>query len=123
MKLSFYGAAKIVTGSNYLLEIGNKKILIDCGLFQGRKKIEEKNYEPFPYQAKDIDFVLITHAHLDHTGRLPKLFNSGFKGKLFATAPTIDFMGFMLEDSQKILHQKAIRRGLSLNWDNQKLKI
>jgi len=122
MKLSFYGAAKIVTGSNYLLEIGNKKILIDCGLFQGRKKIEEKNYEPFPYQAKDIDFVLITHAHLDHTGRLPKLFNSGFKGKLFATAPTIDFMGFMLEDSQKILHQKAIRRGLSLNWDNQKIK-
>jgi len=112
----------MVTGSNYLLEIGNKKILIDCGLFQGRKEIEEKNYEPFPYEAKDIDFVLITHAHLDHTGRLPKLFNNGFKGRVFATAPTIDFMGFMLEDSQKILHRKAIRRGLNLNWDNQKIK-
>ncbi len=121
MKLSFYGAAGMVTGSNYLLEIGDKKILIDCGLFQGPKRIEEKNYEPFPYQAKDIDFVLITHAHLDHTGRLPKLFNSGFKGKIFATAPTVDFVGFMLEDSQKILHQKAIRRGLNLNWNNQQM--
>lgn len=122
MKLSFYGAAKIVTGSNYLLEVGNKKILIDCGLFQGPKRIEEKNYEPFPYQVGDIDFVLITHAHLDHTGRLPKLFNSGFKGKVFATAPTVDFARFMLEDSQKILHRKAVRKGLSMNWGNQQIE-
>ena len=106
MKLSFYGAVRMVTGSNYLLEVNDKKILIDCGLFQGPKRIEEKNYEPFPYEVKDIDFVLITHAHLDHTGRLPKLLNSGFKGKIFATPPTVDFVSLMLEDSQKILHQR-----------------
>ena len=112
----------MVTGSNYLLEVNNKKILIDCGLFQGPRRIEEKNYEPFPYQAKDIDFVLITHAHLDHTGRLPKLFNDGFKGKVFATAPTVDFMGFMLEDSQKILHRKAIRKGINLDWGRHQIQ-
>jgi len=122
MKLSFYGAVGMVTGSNYLLEVNNKKILIDCGLFQGPRKIEEKNYEPFPYQAKDIDFVLITHAHLDHIGRLPKLFNSGFKGKVFATAPTVDFASLMLEDSQKILHRKAVRKGLSFNWNHQQIQ-
>jgi len=122
MKLSFYGAVGMVTGSNYLLEVNDKKILIDCGLFQGPRKIEEKNYEPFPYQAKDIDFVLITHAHLDHIGRLPKLFNSGFKGKVFATAPTVDFASLMLEDSQKILHRKAVRKGLSFNWNHQQIQ-
>ena len=122
MKLSFYGAVRMVTGSNYLLEVNDKKILIDCGLFQGPKRIEEKNYEPFPYEVKDIDFVLITHAHLDHTGRLPKLLNSGFKGKIFATPPTVDFVSLMLEDSQKILHQKAIRKGLSFDWDNQQIQ-
>ncbi|MBU2068193.1 MBL fold metallo-hydrolase [Patescibacteria group bacterium] len=122
MKLSFHGAARMVTGSNYLLEIGDKKILIDCGLFQGPRRIEEKNYEPFPYRVEDIDFVLITHAHLDHTGRLPKLFNDGFKGKVFATAPTVDFVGFMLEDSQKILHRKAVRKGLSFNWNGRQIQ-
>jgi len=78
MKLHFYGAAKMVTGSNYLLETDNSKILIDCGLFQGGRKIEKKNEEPFPYLPKEIDFVLITHAHLDHIGRLPKLIENGF---------------------------------------------
>jgi len=112
MKLHFYGAAKMVTGSNYLLETDNSKILIDCGLFQGGRKIEKKNEEPFPYLPKEIDFVLITHAHLDHIGRLPKLIENGFKGEILSTNPTKDFARLILKDSQKILREKAKRAGV-----------
>ncbi|MEA2113661.1 MAG: MBL fold metallo-hydrolase [Patescibacteria group bacterium] len=112
MKLHFYGAARIVTGSNYLLETSKRKILIDCGLFQGKRKIEEKNYEPFPYQPSEIDFVLITHAHLDHLGRLPKLIRDGFNGRILATGPTIDFARLILKDSQKIIQKKAAKKGI-----------
>jgi len=122
MKLYFHGGARIVTGVNYLLEISGKKILIDCGLFQGRPKIEKKNYQPFPYQPKEIDFVLLTHAHLDHIGRLPKLISQGFKGEIFATAPTIDFARLMLEDSQKILHEKAAKAGIIPLMDGQQIE-
>jgi|TARA_Y100000031_G_scaffold154340_2_gene201672 metallo-beta-lactamase family protein len=106
MKLHFYGGARVVTGSNYLLETSKTRTLIDCGLFQGSRDMNRKNSEPFPYQPNKIDFVLITHAHLDHIGRLPKLINDGFNGKIFATAPTIGFARLMLEDSQKILNEK-----------------
>jgi len=109
MKLYFYGAAQIVTGSNFLLEVGNKKILIDCGMFQGPRNIEKKNYEKFPYDPKEIDYLLITHAHLDHIGRVPKLYKDGFRGKILATKPTKDFAWVMLEDSQGILEKKAKR--------------
>ena len=102
----------MVTGSNYLLETSENKILVDCGLFQGRRKVEEKNYEPFPYSPSEIDFVLITHAHLDHLGRLPKLIKDGFKGRILATGPTIDFARLMLEDSQKIIQKNAAKRGI-----------
>ncbi len=112
MKLHFYGAAKMVTGSNYLLETDNSKILIDCGLFQGGRKIEKKNEEPFPYSPKEIDSVLITHAHLDHIGRLPKLIGNGFKGEILSTNPTKDFARLILKDSQKILREKAKRAGV-----------
>jgi metallo-beta-lactamase family protein len=122
MKLYFYGGAGIVTGVNYLLEIFQSKILIDCGLFQGDRKLDKKNQEPFPYQPTKIDFVLITHAHLDHIGRLPKLIEDGFKGQIFATAPTIDFARLMLKDSQKILHEKAIRAGVIPLMDGQKIE-
>lgn len=118
MKLSFHGAARMVTGSNHLLEVNNKKILIDCGLFQGLPEISHKNYEPFPYDPKSIDFVLITHAHLDHVGRLPKLLTEGFSGKILATAPTIDFAWLVLEDSQKILEEKAEREGVLPPFDH-----
>ena len=123
MKLYFHGGAGTVTGSNYLLETSQSKILIDCGLFQGKKKIEEKNYEPFPYNPKEIDFVLITHAHLDHIGRLPKLIKDGFQGKIFATEPTIGFAQLMLEDSQKILHRKAVRKGIVEKMGDQQIKM
>jgi len=112
MKLHFYGGAGSVTGANYLLETSKAKILIDCGLFQGSSVLEKKNYQSFPYQPKEVDFVLITHAHLDHIGRLPKLIDQGFAGKILTTAPTIDFARLMLEDSQNILHHKAVRAGI-----------
>jgi len=112
MKLHFYGGAGSVTGANYLLETSKAKIIIDCGLFQGSSVLEKKNYQSFPYQPKEVDFVLITHAHLDHIGRLPKLIDQGFTGKILTTAPTIDFARLMLEDSQNILHHKAVRAGI-----------
>ena len=102
----------MVTGANYLLETNKSKILIDCGLFQGGRKIEKKNEEPFPYSSKEIDFVLITHAHLDHIGRLPKLVANGFKGEILSTGPTRDFAYLLLEDSQKLLREKAKRAGV-----------
>ncbi len=111
-KLHFHGGAGVVTGANYLLEVKRKKILVDCGLFQGGSDLDEKNHQPFPYKPKEIDFVLITHAHLDHIGRLPKLIEDGFEGQIFATAPTIDFARLMLEDSQKLLNEKAAKAGV-----------
>ena len=77
MKLTFYGGVKEVTGANYLLESGDTKILIDCGLHQGGHFCSERNWDPFPYNAKSINAVFITHAHIDHTGLLPKLAKDG----------------------------------------------
>jgi len=106
-KLYFYGGARIVSGSCYLLEVEGKKILIDCGLFQGSREFEVKNHQPFPFDPRQIDTVIITHSHLDHIGRLPMLVKAGFRGKIFATPPTIEFTHLMLEDSKKILAEKA----------------
>lgn len=121
MKLHFHGGARTVTGSNYLLETSKNKILVDCGLFQGKHGIEKKNYESFPYQPSEIDFVLITHAHLDHLGRLPKLIKDGFKGRILTTRPTIDFARLMLEDSQKIIQKKSAKKGIFPRMDCQQI--
>jgi len=102
MYLSFFGAAKVVTGANYLLEIDKRKILIDCGLFQGSSSLREKNLEQFPYNLKDIDAVILTHAHLDHIGRLPKLIKDGFRGRIFATPATLDLTKLILEDELEV---------------------
>lgn len=107
MKLHFYGGTRIVTGSNYLLETSKAKILIDCGMFQGIRHVEDKNYEDFPFDPKEINFLLVTHAHIDHIGRIPKLYNDGFRGKILATKPTKDLIRIMLEDSQEILEKEA----------------
>ena len=99
----------MVTGANYLLESGEKKILIDCGLHQGGNFCEKHNWEPFPYDSKEISAVFITHAHIDHTGRLPKLIKEGFKGKVYSTPPTRDFAKELLLDSEHLLFQEAER--------------
>ncbi|TSC53763.1 MAG: metallo-beta-lactamase family protein [Parcubacteria group bacterium LiPW_39] len=102
----------MVTGVNYLLETKNSKVLIDCGLFQGERKLEEKNSESFAYNPKEIDAVIVSHSHLDHVGRLPQLISAGFRGKIFATPPTIDFTRLILEDSVKVLAEKAKHAGV-----------
>ena len=107
MFLSFFGGTKIVTGANYLLEIGKRKILIDCGLFQGPEELEKINLDPFPYNPKEIDAVLLTHAHLDHIGRLPKLVKDGFGGKIFGTPATLDLTRIMLKDELDLQPQES----------------
>ncbi|MEK9154526.1 MAG: MBL fold metallo-hydrolase [Patescibacteria group bacterium] len=103
MKLTFCGGAKTVTGANYLLEEDKTKILIDCGLFQGSNFCEKSNFDEFLYDPKSIDAVLVTHAHVDHTGRLPRLYKSGFRGKIYSTPPTKEFGKYLLLDSEHIL--------------------
>ena len=107
--LTFHSAARSVTGANYLLETKKSKVLVDCGLIQGARHAEEKNYEPFPYDPASIDAVFVTHAHIDHTGRLPKLVKDGFRGKIFMTPPTRDFTEIMLHDSQGLMRDEAKR--------------
>ena len=96
MKISFLGAAKIVTGSNYLVETKNIKFLIDCGMFQGSKSINRMNYEPFSFNPKEIDFIVLSHAHIDHCGRIPKLTKKGFKGNIYTTKATTDLCSIIL---------------------------
>jgi len=107
MRLHFYGAAKMVTGANYLLEINGKKILIDCGLFQGEKFADKLNYEDWKFKPEEIDCVLITHSHIDHIGRLPKLYKDGFLGNIYSTPPTRDFAELALIDSANLLRKEA----------------
>ncbi|MFA5087298.1 MAG: MBL fold metallo-hydrolase [Candidatus Paceibacterota bacterium] len=100
MKISFHGAAEEVTGSCILIEIENAKFLVDCGMFQGPNS-HERNHE-FGFEPKSIDFALLTHAHVDHCGRLPRLVKEGFKGKIFCTPPTAELANLMQLDSAKI---------------------
>lgn len=79
MKITFLGAAKAVTGANFLIETKNKKFIVDCGLIQGKEIEEEKNFDDFLYDPEKIDFMILTHAHIDHSGRIPKLYNEGFR--------------------------------------------
>ena len=107
MKIKFCGADKNVTGSRHLIEINNKKILLDCGLFQGGFSRLEKHKmnNKFLFDPKKIDVVILSHAHIDHAGNLPTLVKQGFKGKIYCTKPTIELLGVMLEDSAKIQAQ------------------
>jgi metallo-beta-lactamase family protein len=107
MKVKFIGAAGTVTGSKILVESNGMRILIDCGLFQGIKPLRELNWEPLPFLASTIDFVLLTHGHLDHCGWLPRLVDQGFSGKIYCSAPTMAIAKLILLDSAKIQEEEA----------------
>ena len=99
MRLTCWGAAGEVTGSMHLLEIGAKRMLLDCGLFQGRREEARKKNENFPLAVHDLDAVVLSHAHIDHTGRLPLLIKKGYAGPIFCTPATRDLASVMLPDS------------------------
>lgn len=107
--VQFLGAAGTVTGSKYLIETGQKKILVDCGLFQGLKELRLLNWEPLPFDVSSLDYVILTHGHLDHVGYLPLLIKHGFKGQIHATRPTVEITKLILKDSAKIQEEDAER--------------
>lgn len=109
MKLTFLGAAQTVTGSKYLVETAGKKILIDCGLFQGYKELRIRNWARFPVDPKSIDAVVLTHAHLDHTGYLPLLVRNGYKGPIYCSKSTAELCKILLLDAGKIQEEDAQR--------------
>ncbi len=111
LRVSFYGGAGKVTGSNFLVETDKAKVLVDCGIEQGADYAVEEVYGPFPYDVSAIDALVVTHAHLDHVGRIPKLMRDGFRGKIYMTPPTKDLATLILLDSLNILTQEAIRLG------------
>ena len=105
MKLQFWGAARTVTGSMHLLEVNGAKILLDCGLYQGKRKLSYERNLHFPFNPSDIDVLVLSHAHIDHSGNIPNLVRQGFKGNIFATHATRDLCAAMLEDSARIQEQ------------------
>lgn len=109
MKITFLGATQTVTGSKYLLEEGDERLLVDCGLFQGQKPLRLLNWKQLPLDIESIQAVLLTHAHIDHSGYLPVLFRQGWRGKVFATPGTKDLCGILLPDSGHI-HEEDARR-------------
>lgn len=107
MKVTFLGAAQTVTGSCYKLECDSARFLVDAGMFQGNKEIEKRNYTTDRYDPKKLDFILITHAHIDHSGLLPRLVKKGFRGKIYTSEPTRDLLEIMLLDSAHIQEMEA----------------
>jgi metallo-beta-lactamase family protein len=105
--IQFLGAARTVTGSKYLLDTGTSKVLVDAGLFQGLKELRERNWFPFPIRAAEIDAIVLTHAHLDHCGYLPRLVAQGFRGRVFCTAGTLDLCRIVLPDAGRIQEEDA----------------
>lgn len=113
MKITFLGAARTVTGSNFLVEGAGKKFLVDCGMWQGKAEQEMENDQEFEFEPTDIDFVLLTHAHIDHSGRIPKLYKEGFRNKVYAHKATCDLCALMLTDSGHIQETES-------EWKNRK---
>ncbi|MEK7084794.1 MAG: MBL fold metallo-hydrolase, partial [Patescibacteria group bacterium] len=114
MHLTFYGASHEVTGSNFLLETGGAKILVDCGMFQGGEFNETKNQEPFPYDPAEIDAVLVTHPHYDHVGRIPKLIKKGFRGRVYMTEAASELAQLVWVDAYHIMKYAHQKRGAPL---------
>ncbi len=110
-KVGFFGAVDAVTGSNFLFEAGGKRIMIDCGLYQGDKFADDRNREKFAIDPASVDVLLVTHAHIDHIGRIPKFVREGFKGVICSTPPTEELTRIMLLDTVSILAREAVRDG------------
>ncbi|HZK61057.1 MAG TPA: MBL fold metallo-hydrolase, partial [Anaerovoracaceae bacterium] len=113
MKIKFCGAATGVTGSCHLITTDGNKLLLDCGQFQGGKAMDALNFEEFPFNPAEIDFVILSHAHIDHCGRIPLLVKRGFRGKIYCIDATADLLEVMLKDSGYIHEKEA-------EWKNKK---
>lgn len=113
MQVTFLGATRTVTGSNYLVEACGKKFLVDCGMWQGKAELEDENFQEFEFNPNEIDFMLLTHAHIDHSGRIPKLYKEGYHNKIYAHKATCDLCALMLPDSGHIQEQES-------EWKNRK---
>ncbi|MCR3921224.1 MAG: MBL fold metallo-hydrolase [Firmicutes bacterium] len=113
MKLTFCGGARTVTGSSFLLEAAGMKILIDCGMFQGGRRLRTRNFSQYPYNPAEIDYIIVSHSHIDHSGLVPRLIKDGFRGRVIATPATADLASIMLPDSGYIQEMEA-------EWENRK---
>lgn len=120
--IGFYGGVDAVTGSNFLFSAAGKRILVDCGLFQGEKFADERNREDFAFDPASIDILLVTHAHIDHIGRIPKLVKDGFRGTIYSTPPTADLAEIMLFDTVRILAKEATVNGLSPLYEEREVR-
>ena len=118
MQLYFYGAAGEVTGSCSMFESGGRKFLVDCGMFQGNQFNEDKNTDPFPFNPAELSGVIVTHAHLDHVGRLPLLVKNGYEGKFFATPPTVELTELILDDALQIMLYNQRHFGKPVLYDS-----
>src|SRR6266404_786149 len=107
-KLTFLGAAGTVTGSKYLVEAAGKRLVVDCGIFQGTPELSDRNYKPLPTDPKTIDYAVLTHAHLDHTGLLPRLVRDGYRGTIFANPATVELTELLLKDSAHLQEEDAL---------------
>lgn len=117
--LGFYGGVGSVTGANFMLDTGDLAILVDCGLVQGDKFAMEKNAEVFVYDPKAVDILLVTHAHADHIGRIPKLVRDGFSGKIYSTHPTKELAGVMMRDALKVMQYEANKFGQEVLYEEK----
>ncbi len=122
MRLSFQGAAEGVTGSCYLIETSTGKLLVDCGMFQGERICSKHNFEDFNFDPKEISAVIVTHAHIDHTGRIPQLIKRGFTGPVFFTSPTLALSKIVLEDTAHVMADNAKRCGDPILYSNDEIK-
>ncbi len=107
MRLFFLGGAGTVTGSKYLLDHNGKRLLVDCGLFQGYKQLRERNWDHFPVRPQRLDAIVLTHAHLDHSGYLPVLVKAGYRGPIYATEATCELARILLLDSGRLQEEEA----------------